>query len=245
MSQVIDVGSGKGYLCSFLSMQYNLQVFGIDCSSTNTRGAQERNRKIKRFSRAYQKHGQVVSNQDIPNEELRGMKENDNEQEERMQSQPRPRLSQERQEDDGEKEREMKKHEAIDKNHHIAEEVQCFPLPDLDGDAFSALSGSRESEPTNADLENIFYTVLAADIVEQASTRVPPSQLSTEERERRKRENLERKARNAKGNTGTKNLYSPLTSYVTAETELRTLITELEVRGEQYGTTLGEGNYSY
>ncbi|KAJ8373641.1 hypothetical protein SKAU_G00042210 [Synaphobranchus kaupii] len=36
--QVIDVGSGKGYLCSFLSLQHGLEVYGIDSSSTNTHG---------------------------------------------------------------------------------------------------------------------------------------------------------------------------------------------------------------
>ncbi|XP_026778570.3 methyltransferase-like protein 25 [Pangasianodon hypophthalmus] len=223
VKQVIDVGSGKGYLCSFLSMQYNLQVFGIDCSSTNTRGAQERNRKLKKFSRAYQKHGQSKSNQEVPDKETGDREENDDEREGRMQGHHRPRLSHEQEEEeDGAKEREMKKHVTIDRNNHVAE-VQCSSSPDLDKDALSASSG-----PTNADLENLFFTELAPDIVEQASPRIPPSQLSAEERERRKRENLERKARNGKGNSDTKNLYSPLTSYVTAETELRTLITELE-----------------
>ncbi|RXN02278.1 scavenger receptor cysteine-rich type 1 M130-like protein [Labeo rohita] len=53
--KVIDVGSGKGYLCSYLSMRFDLQVFGIDSSSANTHEAQERNRKLKKFSKAYQK----------------------------------------------------------------------------------------------------------------------------------------------------------------------------------------------
>ncbi|XP_017350297.1 methyltransferase-like protein 25 [Ictalurus punctatus] len=226
VKQVIDVGSGKGYLCSFLSMQYSLQVFGIDCSSTNTRGAQERNRKLKKFSRAYQKHGQFRNNQEVPNKDMRDRQENDDEQEERMQGHHRPRLYHEPEDEQygAEEKREIKKHA---RNNHMAE-AQSSSSSDLDKDALSALSGSRESEPTNADIENPFFTALAPDIVEQASPRVPPSQLSTEERERRKRENLERKARDGKGNSDTKNLYSPLTSYVTAETELRTLIRELE-----------------
>ncbi|KAI4803257.1 hypothetical protein KUCAC02_006808 [Chaenocephalus aceratus] len=56
---VIDVGSGKGYLSSFLSLQYGLHVYAIDSSSSNTHGAQERNRKLKKFSRAYQKHNKA------------------------------------------------------------------------------------------------------------------------------------------------------------------------------------------
>nr|XP_046193925.1 probable methyltransferase-like protein 25 isoform X2 [Oncorhynchus gorbuscha] len=59
VKQVIDVGSGKGYLCSFLSLQYGLQVYGIDSSSVNTHGAQERNRKLKKYSRAYQRHSKA------------------------------------------------------------------------------------------------------------------------------------------------------------------------------------------
>ncbi|RXN00138.1 Methyltransferase-like protein 25 [Acipenser ruthenus] len=55
IQQVIDLGSGKGYLCSFLSMEYSLKVYGIDSSSTNTHGANERNRKLKRYSKAYQR----------------------------------------------------------------------------------------------------------------------------------------------------------------------------------------------
>ncbi|KFU98332.1 Methyltransferase-like 25, partial [Tauraco erythrolophus] len=54
IKQVIDIGSGKGYLSSFLSMQYNLKVYGIDSSNTNTNGAHERNRKLKKHWRAYQ-----------------------------------------------------------------------------------------------------------------------------------------------------------------------------------------------
>ncbi|KAK2832251.1 hypothetical protein Q7C36_015713 [Tachysurus vachellii] len=211
VKQVIDVGSGKGYLCSFLSMQYSLQVFGIDCSSTNTRGAHERNRKLKKFSKAYQKHG-VKNNPYIETKETIDRKKIDDEQETRTQFHHTPRLSQKQEE------------HVTDRNNDVAE-VQCCSSPGLDKDAFSAQS---ESDSIHADLENSFFTALAPDIVEQASPRVPPSQLSAEERERRKRENLERKARNGKGNSDTKNLYLPVTSYVTAETELRTLITELE-----------------
>ncbi|KAI1905446.1 hypothetical protein AGOR_G00016280 [Albula goreensis] len=59
VQQVIDVGSGKGYLCSFLSLRYGLKVYGIDSSSTNTHSAQERNRKLKKYSKAYQRHGKT------------------------------------------------------------------------------------------------------------------------------------------------------------------------------------------
>ncbi|CAL8386023.1 unnamed protein product [Gadus morhua 'NCC'] len=66
VNQVIDVGSGKGYLCSFLSLRYGLQVYGIDSSSSNTHGAHERNRKLKRFSRAYQTHLRSPPQPELP-----------------------------------------------------------------------------------------------------------------------------------------------------------------------------------
>ncbi|XP_026096591.1 methyltransferase-like protein 25 [Carassius auratus] len=69
VKQVIDVGSGKGYLCSYLSMRFNLQVFGIDSSSTNTHGAQERNRKLKKFSKAYQKPNKATRKQTLDSED--------------------------------------------------------------------------------------------------------------------------------------------------------------------------------
>ncbi|RXN36493.1 methyltransferase 25 [Labeo rohita] len=68
VKQVIDVGSGKGYLCSYLSMRFDLQVFGIDSSSTNTHGAQERNRKLKKFSKAYQKSNKAARKQPLNTE---------------------------------------------------------------------------------------------------------------------------------------------------------------------------------
>ncbi|XP_037701863.1 methyltransferase-like protein 25 isoform X4 [Choloepus didactylus] len=51
IKQVIDLGSGKGYLSSFLSLKYGLKVYGIDSSNINTHGAEERNRKLKKHWR--------------------------------------------------------------------------------------------------------------------------------------------------------------------------------------------------
>ncbi|XP_031675181.1 methyltransferase-like protein 25 isoform X2 [Oncorhynchus kisutch] len=174
VKQVIDVGSGKGYLCSFLSLQYGLQVYGIDSSSVNTHGAQERNRKLKKYSRAYQRHSKANRTPTVM-----------------------PPSGQEDLED-------------------IAPEDNS--LPELD-----------QSDPASAP-EDPFLSALCVGMVEPTSPRVPPSELSLEERERRKRENLERKARSwvNSGGMGSGMLYSPLTSYVTAETELKEIIGELE-----------------
>uniref|UniRef100_A0A3Q2TS30 Methyltransferase like 25 n=1 Tax=Fundulus heteroclitus TaxID=8078 RepID=A0A3Q2TS30_FUNHE len=191
VKQVIDVGSGKGYLSSFLSLQYGLQVFGIDSSSTNTHGAQERNRKLKKFSRAYQKH--AWTKREAPSSFLEATAE------------VKPELNQDR--------------DALAGSEPQQEErvsVNASPV---------SPAGETQSE-LNSGAEELFLSALSADVIQPSSPRVPPGQLSAEERERRKRENLEKKAR-ARGE-GADGLFSPLTSYVTAETELRELITELE-----------------
>lgn len=186
------MGSGKGYLSSFLSLQYGLSVFGIDSSSTNTHGALERNRKLKKFSKAYQKsknragRAQRQSTAEAPREEsLYGGDDASQEEAEVL----------------------------IDPSDvQPAEET---PLGDDDDD--------------NSRAEELFLSAFSADVAQTPSPRIPPAQLSAEEKERRKRENLERKAqRRGDGDGGAS--FSPLTSYVTPETELRELIEELRVR---------------
>ncbi|XP_063970159.1 probable methyltransferase-like protein 25 [Lytechinus pictus] len=46
IQQVIDIGSGKGYLGQFLSMQYGINVISVDSSETNTNGALKRNNRL-------------------------------------------------------------------------------------------------------------------------------------------------------------------------------------------------------
>ncbi|XP_047431325.1 methyltransferase-like protein 25 [Mugil cephalus] len=190
VKQVIDVGSGKGYLSSFLSLQYGLRVYGIDSSSTNTHGAQERNRKLKKFSKAYQKHTKAARAQG---------KSTQPSQEELVELKPGINGDEDVLRVDGAGSQEEKEEEEV---------------------SVSA-SAERHSEQNP---EELFLSALSEDVIQPTSPRVPPGQLSAEERERRKRENLERKAQNRTDGA----LYSPLTSYVTAETELRELICELE-----------------
>lgn len=186
---MIDVGSGKGYLSSFLSLQYGLNVFGIDSSSTNTHGALERNRKLKKFSKAYQKskgragRAQRDSTPESPREESHcGCK-------------------------DG------------------AQEQGLFGFSNVQ----PAEEITLEDDDDNSRAEELFLSAFSADVAQTPSPRTPPAQLSAEEKERRKRENLERKAQRRGDGVGTA-LFSPLTSYVTPETELRELIDELRVR---------------
>ncbi|XP_049616570.1 probable methyltransferase-like protein 25 [Syngnathus scovelli] len=166
VKQVIDVGSGKGYLSSFLSLQHGLRVFGIDSSSTNTHGAQERNRKLKKFSKVYQKH------------------------------------------------RKAAKGEA---DHQLVTEIKAAEDREESQEDKMQLS---DPNPT----EELFLSAMTLEVLQTGRT--SPSSLTDEERQRRKRENLEKKAQSRTGATGA--VFSPLTSYVTAETELRELISELE-----------------
>uniref|UniRef100_A0A8C7YV76 Methyltransferase like 25 n=1 Tax=Oryzias sinensis TaxID=183150 RepID=A0A8C7YV76_9TELE len=194
VKQVIDVGSGKGYLSSFLSLQYGLQVYGIDSSSTNTHGAQERNRKLKKFSRVYQKQAKAG----------------------------RTRGEATAQRGSAKVEPELKEDEdalCVDASRNESQEEEGGPI------ISSSPAAGRQTE-LSPDSEELFLSALSADVLEPASPRVPSSQLSDEEKERRKRENVERKAQSRRD--GASDVFSPLTSYVTAETELRGLITELE-----------------
>lgn len=189
------MGSGKGYLSSFLSLQYGLRVYGIDSSSTNTHGAQERNRKLKKFSRAYQKRGKAAR---AWNEATHSH------QEELIDIRP-----------------------GLIKGDDLSYDGEAGVASQEKEMVLSSLSDVN-SVDANAETETLFLSALSEDLVQTTSPRLPPSQLSTEERERRKRENLERKAQ-SRTNNGIP-VFSPLMSYVTPETELRELIDELEVR---------------
>ncbi|CAG01909.1 unnamed protein product, partial [Tetraodon nigroviridis] len=183
VKQVIDVGSGKGYLSSSLSLRYGLQVYGIDSSSTNTHGAQERNRKLKKFSRAYQKRNEVARAQSDAAQ---------------TRQQETTRINP----------------EEVSQDHKEGAQSQEEEMP---------TSGLVAA---NSGREDLFLRALSEDLVQTATPRLPPSQLSADEKERRKRENLERKAHNRATSSP---IFAPLTSHVTAETELGELIQELEV----------------
>lgn len=192
------MGSGKGYLSSFLSLYYGLRVYGIDSSSTNTHGAQERNRKLKKFSRAYQKHSKTAKAQ---GEAIKPPVEDSIE---------------------------IQTGTNGDKNvlcgggaGIVPEEEEKMPISLLSLDT----AVEHQSDP-NPETDELFLSTIEMGVMQTTLPRIPPSQLSTEERERRKRENLERKALSSKAAGA---VFLPLTSYVTAETELRELINELEV----------------
>ncbi len=45
---VIDIGSGRGFLGTFLSVYYGLNVIGIDCSDQNTHTATRRQKRTEK-----------------------------------------------------------------------------------------------------------------------------------------------------------------------------------------------------
>lgn len=213
------MGSGKGYLCSYLSMRFNLQVFGIDSSSTNTHGAQERNRKLKKFSKAYQNPNNAPRKQTL-----------DSEDESKQHSRNFENID------------EYENSITTEKGHFEARaEISALSKQVTNDLSTSDNAAECPLDPNDSDSGSSFLSMLSLDVIEDVSPRVHPSQLSLEEREKRKRENLERKAREGRKNNSDDRLFSPLTSYVTAETELKTLITELQVKrchntgGSDYG----------
>ena len=44
--QILDLGSGKGYLSQHLALQYGLNVIGVDSSDSNTQNAAKRNERL-------------------------------------------------------------------------------------------------------------------------------------------------------------------------------------------------------
>ncbi|XP_074868325.1 putative methyltransferase-like protein 25 isoform X1 [Carettochelys insculpta] len=218
VKQVIDLGSGKGYLSSFLSMQYNLKVYGIDSSNTNTHGANERNRKLKKHWRAYQSRARA---------NVRGQ----------VLEEPKERAVQD----------EMKCRANINEkllsttNNSLLSQDQLATLASVPLEISSAFTDSvmfknnKQSEShvlaqTQSDGNKIsedaftLLNILPADAVEAVSSSKYNMELCEDEKEQRKIASIKAKA--SKSNDS--NIYLPLTSYITAETELRDIITDLE-----------------
>ncbi|XP_054844444.1 probable methyltransferase-like protein 25 [Eublepharis macularius] len=216
LNQVIDLGSGKGYLSSFLSMQYNLKVYGIDSSNTNTHGANERNRKLKKHWRAYQSRARANVRGQVLEEEK------------------------ERPEQDKEKCKVNISEKLLSTNNSLQRQAQVatpdsvlFETADVFTDSDISITNKQYELPSGAQLqlyendisENMFLNILPADAVEMdCSPKSNCRELCEEEKERRKMASLKAKASRSKE----ANIYSPLTSYITAETELSDIVTDLE-----------------
>ncbi|NXL64087.1 MET25 protein, partial [Chordeiles acutipennis] len=216
IKQVIDLGSGKGYLSSFLSMQYNLKVYGIDSSSTNTNGARERNRKLKKHWRAYQNQGRA----NLKSQRLEKANHRPVESEIKCKT-----IS----------EKPVNNDSSLQSQDQVTiQEGVLFPSC-----GFTEIATSETSRQTGVDLvtrtqsdgsklsEEVLpiLNVLPADAVEVfSSTQCKSGELCKEEKAQRRMASLKAKA----SKSSESNLHFPLTSCITAETELSDIITDLE-----------------
>lgn len=196
------MGSGKGYLSSFLSLKYGLNVYGIDSSNTNTHGAKERNRKLKKHWSLYHPHSRADAN---------GWA--------------------------SERPRELKVPKGVECKGD-AESVQrsrlgnpdlsaTDGLPDFSGSAISVIRKQQKNvlaqpaEEENLYFEDAFSLIdfLPVDAIEPTSSQVQNTEKSGLRKERR---NTASKARDS-------SIYSPLTSFITADSQLHDIIEDLEV----------------
>ncbi|NWX22749.1 MET25 protein, partial [Aegotheles bennettii] len=214
VKQVIDIGSGKGYLSSFLSMQYNLNVYGIDSSNTNTNGALERNRKLKKHWRAYQSRGRA----NLKSQKLEKANERPVESEIKCKT----------------------INEKLLNNDNSLQSQDRVAIQDLvPSCGFAEIATSETKKQTEVNLvartqsdesklsEEVLaiLNVLPADAVEVfSSSQYNCRELSEEEKAQRKMATLKAKA----SKSSESNLYFPLTSCITAETELSDIITDLK-----------------
>ncbi|KAB0377700.1 hypothetical protein FD755_009278 [Muntiacus reevesi] len=201
IKQIIDLGSGKGYLSSFLSLKYGLKVYGID--SSNTRGAEERNRKLKKHWKVYRRR----SKPDVSGLALQTAKERKAQDEAKCEAdtegvgassaagQGRPSTSDFVLEFSGSVISDIRRQMENLKVYSHQEENLCFE------NAFSL----RDLLPVNA-------------IDPTSSSQIPKRRMSEASKERRK----------ITSKSNESNIYSPLTSIITADSELHDIIKDLE-----------------
>lgn len=203
IKQVIDLGSGKGYLSSYLSLKYGLKVYGIDSSNTNTHGAQERNRKLKKHWKVYH----TRSNLDVNELPLKMTKEK------KMQDQVKNKAD----------------IQGVCNNSPANQGMMSTSdfLPDFSSSVISNIRKQIENlhvyshREENLCLENAFSLIhrLPINAIEPtSSSKIPKRKMSEANKERRKT--------TSKSNES--NIYSPLTSFITADSELHDIIKDLE-----------------
>ncbi|XP_050180698.1 probable methyltransferase-like protein 25 isoform X3 [Myiozetetes cayanensis] len=214
IKQVIDIGSGKGYLSSFLSMQYNLKVYGIDSSNSNTNGAHERNRKLKKHWRAYQSRGRA----NLKTQSLEKTNDRPVESEMKYKTINEEFLN-------NTKSLQSRDHEIMQDlvPSRGFTEIGIFETRTETEADLVAQTKSHEGKLSEEVLA--ILNVLPADAVEVfSSSHCNWGELSEEEKVQRKMTSLKTKATKSSES----NLYLPLTSCITAETELSDIITDLE-----------------
>ncbi|KAM5170605.1 putative methyltransferase-like protein 25 isoform 2-T2 [Mantella aurantiaca] len=214
IKQVIDLGAGKGYLSSYLSMRYGLKVYGIDSSHTNTDGANKRNRKLKKYWQAYKTNARTTSKE----------QKSDQKKDSLLPTNHCPDTKAD-QDVSG-----LGEDDLILKGPSISNSIKDESLFSYSSEWPNQKDNHHSVHPIqNMDTVDSscntcsFLDVLPTEAVELPSLSQGACKvLSHQEKERRKKENI--KAKNLKDS----HVYSPLTSYVTAETELQDIITDLE-----------------
>lgn len=208
--KVIDIGSGKGYLSSFLSMQYNLKVYGIDSSKTNTNGAHERNRKLKKHWKTYQSRARGGS-------ETQRL-------EKPMKSEVKCKAINEK---------------PLSNNSSLQSQELGNTQDLVPSCVFTEVAISETSKQTEINLAQAqsdesklseealaILSVLPADAVEVfSSSHYNYGEICEEGKAQRKMAFIKAKV----SKSSESNLYFPLTSYISAETELSDIITDLKV----------------
>lgn len=195
-------------------MQYNLKVYGIDSSNINTNGAHERNRKLKKHWRAYQSRARANP------KSQRLEKANDSP----VQNEIKSKAVNER----------------TLNNSCLQSQDQRTTQDLVPSCVFTEVTTSETSKQTEIDLVAqaqcneselseealAILNVLPADAVEiLSSSKCNSEELCEEEKAQRKMASIKAKA----SKSSESNLYFPLTSYITADTELGDIITDLEV----------------
>lgn len=215
--QVIDLGAGKGYLSSYLSMHYGLKVYGIDSSYTNTDGANKRNRKLKKYWQVYKTNARTTSKAQKTHQKKGSL----------LLTNHCP---------DTNADQDISKLRADDlisnKPSILTSSEDKMSLSSSSPSSSSKEEDSSHNVPLKKNTDTVdsscnscsFLEILPTGAVELPSLSENVCKvLSHQEKERRKMENI--KAKNVKES----HVYSPLTSYVTAETELHDIIADLEV----------------
>uniref|UniRef100_A0A8C0WXD2 Methyltransferase domain-containing protein n=1 Tax=Castor canadensis TaxID=51338 RepID=A0A8C0WXD2_CASCN len=202
IKQVIDLGSGKGYLSSFLSLMYGLKVYGLDSSNTNTRGAKERNRKLKK----HWKHYHTQSRADVNGLAFKMAKD-------------RKVQNGVLYEADTEK--------VCNNSPANQDEIPASDFsPDFSGSVISNIRKQVENLQTepqgeeNLCFENAFSLVdfLPINAIEHTSSQIAYRETCETNKGRRK----------MKSKSSDCSVYSPLTSLITADSELHDIIHDLE-----------------
>ncbi|XP_069760130.1 probable methyltransferase-like protein 25 isoform X3 [Narcine bancroftii] len=212
IQQVIDIGSGKGYLSSYLSMQYGLNVYGIDSSTTNTIGANERNRKLERYWKIYQRQIKPL------NQDSESKQRNENQ----IHNVKDFTKIKEQNGSIGEPHK-------LTQSGYVQSLVQT-PVSNtsIDSGIYKKNNVEMSAEIVGSDKfygsDHTFLELLSTDALDASSQVRQRKHLDEKEKERRKTASLEAKAKRIKE----ANLYSPITQHVTSTTELHDIISDIK-----------------